>query len=48
MCTPRLAKKAECRGDLRGAQWVGGRGVQQKQMPHHTSCYSLHFLWPRI
>lgn len=45
MCIVRLAKKAEFWGDLRGAEWVRG---QQKQMPLHTSCYSLHFLWPRI
>lgn len=40
MCILRLAKEAECEGDQGGGA--------QKQMPHYTSCYSLHFLWPRI
>lgn len=41
MCILKLAKEAECGGDQRG-------GGAQKQMPPHTSCYYLHFLWLRI
>ena len=40
MCILRLAKTAEGRGDLRGAQWVGGRGAAEADAPSHFLLFS--------
>ena len=42
MCILKLAKKAECRGDLRGARQVGGEGGSRSRCPFtHPAILSI-------